>query len=185
MLGTGLVRGCPAAADLQQQHQCWGPTVHWQKQQQLDNSSVVPATSPRADRAYKLYSECVRDGQWARVTVEQHWDGEYITLLCRPIAAVVVTAAAASASRISVRKRNLRRKEKISERRRNHKSKQGMAQLTSSCNNSSCSSHCSSSDNSCSSSSDSSNCICSSRDSSSSPSSYFHSNSRLPQPRRM
>ena len=84
MEGAGLEGSCPAEADLQQrQQQCWGPRSvraslprpapqqqqpqqqyqqqqqqQWQKQQlqQLDNSSGVPATSPRADRAYELYS---------------------------------------------------------------------------------------------------------------------------------
>ena len=161
MEGAGLEGSCTAAADLQQQ-QCWGPSrvrasLHrsapqqqqqyqqqqqWQKQQlqQQDNSSVVPATSPRADRAYELYSECVRAGQWARVTVEQRRDGEYITLLCRPMAAVA-TAAAAGAFRRGVRKPNLRRSETFlsgggtTDQRRSR-----VVQLTRSCNNSSSSS---------------------------------------------
>ena len=65
----------------QQLQQCWGPcaSLHrlapqqqqlqlqqqqWQKQQpqQLEQPSVVPADSPLAGQALKLFSECVRAG---------------------------------------------------------------------------------------------------------------------------
>ena len=137
MVGVVLERGCHAAAD-QQQQQCWGTRVRdsqprltphqqqqqqWHRQQQQQGQpSVGPATSPSANRAYKLYSEFVRAGQWARFTVEQRRDGEYITLLSRPMA-TAATAAVARAKRKGGGKPNLRRKEKISEWRRNHQTK--------------------------------------------------------------
>ena len=38
----------------------------------------------------------VSAGQWARLTVEQRLDGEYVTLLSKPLVAVATTAAAAT-----------------------------------------------------------------------------------------
>ena len=172
MVGVVLERGCPAAADLQLQQQCWGPRVrasqprltpplqpqqHQQQQQwlrqqqpqQQDQPSVGPATSPWANRAYDLYSEYVRAGLWARFTVEHRRDGEYTTLLSRPMAAAA-TAAVAGAKRKGGGKPNLRRQDKISEWRRNYKtkrSKSGSADQQQQQQH-----RCSSSSNSCSSS---------------------------------
>ena len=83
-------------------------------------AQFAPADSPLAGRARELFSECVRAGQWARFTVEQRRNGEYITLLIRPMA-VAVSTAAAGAKRKGGRKPNRRRKEKLDEWRKSHR----------------------------------------------------------------
>ena len=132
--GRGQERGCQQAADLQQRR--WGLRVgdshhrltrqQQQKrlhQQQQDQPTGVPAASPCAGHIFELYSECVLAGQWARFSVVKRQDGEYITLLIRPLAPAA-SAVAARAKRKGGSKPNLRRMEKKSERRRNHRRRQ-------------------------------------------------------------
>ena len=83
----------------------------------------APAASPRAGRIFELYSECVLAGHLARFSVVQRQDREYITLLIRHLAPAV-SAVAARARGKGVRKLNLRRMEKNSERRRYHRKRQ-------------------------------------------------------------
>ena len=80
--------------------------------------TLSPAVSPHAGGCvFELYSECVQAGQMARFNVVQRQDGEYITLLIRPLAPAE-TAVAVRA------KQKGGRKPKISERRKNHRRKQ-------------------------------------------------------------
>ena len=107
-MGSSAERGGEESAD----QQPWGPrggfSHHRQttQQQQQQLSGTHTAASPRAGHAFKLYSECVLAGQWVRLTVQQRQDGEYVTLVSRPLAAAA-TAAAARSQRKSVRKPNL------------------------------------------------------------------------------
>ena len=60
-----------------------------QQQQQQKH----PPISVRARHALNLYEQCIRAGQWARVTIEQRDEGESISFFSRPLAAGQATAA--------------------------------------------------------------------------------------------
>ena len=60
-----------------------------QQQQQQKH----PPISVRARHALNLYEQCIRAGQWARVTIEQRDEGESISFFSRPLAAGPATAA--------------------------------------------------------------------------------------------
>ena len=65
-------------------------TQQHQKQHQ-QRSGAPPQMSPSGPA--KRLNFIVSAGQWARLTVEQRLDGEYVTLLSKPLVAVATTAA--------------------------------------------------------------------------------------------
>ena len=75
-----------------------------QQQQQQRTSALTPTEHGRL--AFSLYRQCVAAGQWARVSVEQRPDGEYITFSSRPSAA----APAAAGSEKTMKPRRRRRR---------------------------------------------------------------------------
>ena len=75
-----------------------------QQHQQQRKSVLTPTEHARL--AFSLYRQCVAAGQWARVSVEQRPDGEYITFSSRPSAAA---PAAAGSEKVMKPRRRRRR----------------------------------------------------------------------------
>ena len=75
--------------------------IWWDQPSLVDHpaaSEAAPAAiwRPSSDvslRAGQAFNFIVSAGQWARLIVEQRLDGEYVTLLSKPLVAVATTAA--------------------------------------------------------------------------------------------
>ena len=95
-----------------------GGVNHRRLTDQQQQQRTQPSASPQATHAFDIYLECVVAGQWARFSVEQRPDGEYISLFSRPPA-----AAAARCLRKPSRPPNMKRAEKQKRWRENCSSK--------------------------------------------------------------